>query len=362
MSECCPPTDGSPWTTPTPGEIVVVPAGAQVIAVPTAGDCGCDPAYQGNGTVGGTPSTPGTVSGFVYPTVSAAFDAPAVGSVGQLYSTGAAGWAQPGALIWIGAYGAYLAIIGVNGDLVTYRNTNLTPGTTVAAGTALVPDAPVASSGSATSVTEMDFIAGTKDGANVLLGGDVNDLLIRKSVSGNNRWVRENMALLRLLSGQPTALEVKRDAVASTHATNKWANPVSSAITGAVPTGTISFPSFPALTPGQSIRALVQVKYKFAVKTASSFRLKVTINGVEWQAVENCAAVSDAATAANAANFTSAVNNKGPEGSAIMIIPLPADNAAVNVSVDARRALTTTSPLDADSHYVATFKVLGYFY
>lgn len=360
----CTPPSGTLWNTPIPGNLVAVPPGSTVIQTPSCdADCGCQ-SEQGAGLVASQQVAASASAGFQYPVTAANFDAPSINTIGQLVSSGASKWAQPGGLIWLSAYGAYLQVVGVSGDIVSFKNVSLTPGTTVLNGTVLTPDAPANTSGSnPENVTRLQYIMGTLNGANVLIGGNVGDVLVRKAdTSGEVYWERENLALTRWLSGQPTLLEIKRDVVASTHATNRWANPVVSTINQSAPTGNISFPSFPTLSTGQTIKALVQVKWKFAVKAASAFRLKVTINGVEWQNVAYCPAVTAAATAAASATFNAELNNKGPEGIAQFIIPVPSDNTQVNVVIDARRASDTTAPLDDDAHYIATFKVLAYIY
>lgn len=357
---CCPQNDGTNWHTPIPGDIIAVPAGSTVIATPSAGgDCPCQ-SDEASGIVASGSQSP-TSTGFEFPSVLTAFDVPAIGSNGQLYSSGASKWAAPGLTLWLPTHSGYLAVVGVNGDLITFKNSTIPQGTTINQGTPLIPAAPANSTNSdPQNVTELDAFSGLNEGSPVLMGGTVGDILWH----GASKWKRvSNSPLFRFLSGMPTLLDVKRDVVASSHSTDKWANPVVSSITGLSPSGTITFPQFPTLEAGQTIRALVQVNWKFAVKTsADTLRVKVTINGVEWQAVAYCAGVAGAATSANAANFSAEMNNKGPQGSAWISIPVPADNSPVNVSVEARKAGVTTSPLDANSHYVVNMKIVGYWY
>ena len=175
-----------------------------------------------------------------------------------------------------------------------------------------------------------------------------------------------NAPLLQLINSQPIALTIKRDVVNSTStstATNgKWLSPVLSTINQTSPTGTMIFPNFPTVEPWQSVVAFVKVKWKVGALTLDPVRITVTINGVQWQIVQYCEAITESAALAYTAAFTSAMNNKCNEGDSLLLIPVPNNNAPVNVSIDVRKASNTAAPLDANTHYVVDFRVLGYQY
>ncbi len=359
----CPPcqTGSTPWNTPLPGNLIAVPPGSQVIAVPQAG-CGCDETQDAAGSMGGSSPAPATSTGFTFPAVTQAFTMPAVNAIGQFYSTGASQWAAPNLTLWLPAFNGYVSVTGVSNDLITFKNLTMAQGTTVIAGTPLIPSAPVSSTAAPSKVSLLDAILGTVNGISSTVQGSQGQILRR----GASQWELVNGPQLQLINSQPIALTIKRDVVNSTStstATNgKWLAPVLSAINQTAPTGTMIFPSFPTLEAGQSIVAYVRVKWKMGVLTSDSLRITVTINGVTWQVVQFAETIADSAALANTAAFTSAMNNKCVEGSDFLLIPIPVDNAPVNVSVDVRKAANTAAPLDANSHYVVDFHVMGYLY
>lgn len=103
------------------------------------------------------------------------FTAPPIGSTGQLYSQCAYLWAAPGAALYVAQFGT-VEIAGVSGDLITYRNLNIVPGTVIQAGTLLIQGIPAGES--ASSVTDrLTAIQGLNGSALGTLAGLANQLL-----------------------------------------------------------------------------------------------------------------------------------------------------------------------------------------
>ena len=76
-----------------------------------------------------------------YPTLSADITLPNIGLQGQLRSDNASQWAIPGMAVWIPPFGN-IEILGVAGDLVTYRNLTVPAGTILGSGAYLIPIGP----------------------------------------------------------------------------------------------------------------------------------------------------------------------------------------------------------------------------
>lgn len=314
---------------------------------------------------GGTPSV--STTGFVYPVLAAGITIPAISSLVQATVTRASEWAAPGLLVWLPSHGGYLSVTGVSGNIVTMRNLSIAAGTVIEAGTQLIPTAPPQSdvAEDAQPVSEVNFLRGLSSELPVNLGGELGDTLWR----GSNTWKRLQANPFRVLSSPPDLLTIKRDVTTFTPGSNtaalKWTPTGAnvSTINAAAPTGTLTFPSYPEVEASQAVRALVQVNWESAQRTTSRIvRLKVTINGIVWQVQEYNSAVADPSS-----NFSAAIAERiagcKAAGQDVFIIPVPAANAAANVSFEYNKAITTapTSSDHANSHYIITFKVLGYY-
>ena len=347
-----------------------------VIAPPAPSDGGA----QGIVTNQPTSGTPAATPGFALPTMAAGATVPALSGIATMNSTGASAWATPGLLIWLAAYNGYLAITGVTGDLITFRNLSITPGTVLGAGTQLVPFAPPQSVEGVdpTAGAALDTISGIASGLPTNLGGTLGQMLLR----GASAWIPTNANPLQIVPGQPSLLVVKRDVlrVDGTHpypTGNITASTVSLAwgttvnvngpnwgggASGVPAPSGVTFPSPPTPQPGQVIRALVQCNWKMASEVAGSPCLEITFGtGASAQTVyinAYCPAVSDAL-----ANLSAGIRNKGPSGSFMMVIPVPANNAALPVATYVSNANTTVGTPAAATvpiHYVAQFNVVAW--
>ena len=132
----CQGTSGTPWATPNPGNVVVLPFGTKAIQVPQAYPCNAE---QTEATAVQAVAAAGTPGACVspYPSVSAEFTIGNVGENGQFRSPCASAWAIPGMAVWIPPFGN-IEILGVTGELVTYRNLSVPSGSTIAAGTRMI--------------------------------------------------------------------------------------------------------------------------------------------------------------------------------------------------------------------------------
>lgn len=139
----CQGTSGTPWATPNPGAVVVLPFGSKAIQTPQAYPCNAEQTEAtAIAAAGASPASPACPS--PYPSVAAEFIVANVGSTGQFRSACASAWAIPGMAVWIPPFGN-IEILGVTGELVTYRNLSVPSGTTIAAGTRMLPTGPAAS-------------------------------------------------------------------------------------------------------------------------------------------------------------------------------------------------------------------------
>lgn len=110
------------------------------------------------------------------PRLSQSFTAPALNTVGQLFSACAYLWAVPGCTLFFPPFGS-VQIVGVSGDLITFTNINVVPGTTVQTGTILVQGMPLTQQASAiVTQPSLDRVRGFLDGAEAAIVGTVNTL------------------------------------------------------------------------------------------------------------------------------------------------------------------------------------------
>lgn len=109
------------------------------------------------------------------PKVFQLFTVPAVNSTGQFYSQCAYLWAVPGATLYLPPMGL-VEILGVSGNLITYRNVNIAVGTNINAGTILIIGAPQAASNSVQAV-QLDRLRGFLNGSDSYLVGSANQIM-----------------------------------------------------------------------------------------------------------------------------------------------------------------------------------------
>jgi len=129
MTDCrpCP----SP-ATPKPDDLVVVPPGSMVVQAP-CGE-GCAPASSAAiEEVPGGADQPGNCDQFRNPCISQTFNVVAIGKSGTFYVNCASAWALPGLHVFFPGLG-YLEVLGVSGDVITYRNLTIELGTEISAG------------------------------------------------------------------------------------------------------------------------------------------------------------------------------------------------------------------------------------
>lgn len=178
MNTCCHPSSGSGWNTPTPGQTVVVPPGSQVVQAPVAYPCHGEQATASGVVLGASPGgTPGSSACPGYPTLSGDVTFPAINALGQLRASCASAWAVPGLAVWVPPFGT-VKVTGVSGDLVTFENLSIPPGSTVGSGAVIVPSGPAATAESdLESVTQFDSLLGLVDGVQKRIEGSPGQVL-----------------------------------------------------------------------------------------------------------------------------------------------------------------------------------------
>jgi hypothetical protein len=284
------------------------------------------------------------------------FVIPPISGLAQVAIAGASGWASPGLLVWLPSHGGYLSVTGNSGDLVTLRNLTVQPGSIIATGTPIIPAAPPQSTadGEVSTVTALSNITGTFDGLPVVMQPALGALLI----GNGSTWNRLAASPMIRLSTQPTLVTVKRDVIASTAGTtvlNRWDGPVWGGSGSSPAPATTTFPQFPTVPAGLPLTALVQCDWKFACRVAGALCVEITINGVTSKVVGYCSAVANDTLSVLEGN----IRHEGPGGQFQILIPVPSDNAAVNVSTFVRK--NELSSGDARTHYIFNYKVLGYY-
>ncbi len=314
--------------------------------------------------------TGGSVSGlntnaFRYPVTTMSVTMPAVAGLAQVSSLGASQWAVPGLLIWVPSFSGYISVTGTSGDLITFRNLTAPAGSIVSAGTVLVvgPPPQATEEGEVSTVTALDSISGEFSGLPVKM-----DYTLGQGMhGGSNGWKRLALNPFRYMPSTPELLVVKRDAVNSASGTNTYAAHLAAPIWGGVGVpapATITFPSFPELDAGLTVRALVEVEWVMACQVEGTLCVEITINGVTKRVVQFCAALAASSTAAGGVGgaLDTNIRHEGPSGTYQVIIPVPAGNTAVNVDTYVRKNELTSGALDANTHYVFTHRVLGYYF
>lgn len=170
-----------------PGQAIVVPPGSQVVQTPIAYPCGGEQA-QAAGVASGQSAATSPDGGECreYPKLAADIILPAVNGMGQLRAPCAAAWAVPGLALWLPPFGQ-VKVTGVSGDLVTFENLNIPPGSVVGAGAVVVPAGPAEThDGDVEAVSQLDEISGWVNGVPKRISGSPGDVL--RFLGG--RWVR----------------------------------------------------------------------------------------------------------------------------------------------------------------------------
>lgn len=171
MSSSCAPCQSATQPPCNPGVFPQVPAAPAFPAfLPPSGSA--LPVDTGGGETA-SPLCPA----IVMPRLSQSFTAPALNAVGQLFSACAYLWAVPGCTLFFPPFGS-VQIVGVSGDLITFTNINVVPGTTVQAGTILVQGPPVTQQGSTIpTVASLDRVRGFLANAEATIAGTLNTVL-----------------------------------------------------------------------------------------------------------------------------------------------------------------------------------------
>jgi len=310
--------------------------------------------------LGGSPSS-SPASGFSYPKIGTAVTMPAVDSTVQTTVTGASNWAVPGLVVWIPGHNGYATITGVSGDLITLKNITVEVGTVLAVGTVLVigPPAIQATDDEIGTSAILSSINGVFDGVPKSLSFTLGKMLH----GGATGWQAITASPFIPTPTKPELLVVKRDVLTTpagvtvTNAAQKWAAPTLGApATSAFAPATVTFPQFPTVPAGSQIVAEVECTWKFAALSASTLTIETTINGVTNITQAYCPAIADVL-----AVLPAAIRHKGAAGTFRIRIPVPDDNAPVNVSIYANKS-DLTAPSVSNSHFIMTYRVLGYYF
>lgn len=273
--------------------------------------------------------------------------------------SGATAWANPGLLIWVAAFGGYITITGVIGNLITFRNLTVPAGSVVIAGTQLIAGPPPqeTAEAEASTVTVMSSVNGAFNGLPVNMVPVPGEMLH----GGATGWMRFAASPFRHVPSHPVLLDMKRDVLASTAgatSATRFAGPVWGG-TGTPAPSTVTFPNVPTGSgfAGLQIRALVQCDWEMACLAAGSLCVEVTINGVTNRIVQYCSTIS-----ATLSGLAANIRHEGPSGIFQTVIPVPADNSPVNVTTYVRKNELTTGALDANTHYKFTYRIIGYYF
>lgn len=131
---------GCPSVTPVkPENLAIVPQGSTIVQAPCAENCAPPSSSALSGIQpGGSTSSCRELRN---PCVDQNFVVAALEKQGQFFAECAASWAMPGLRLFFGGLG-YLEVTGVSGNVVSYRNLTIEPGTEILAGTCFHHDGP----------------------------------------------------------------------------------------------------------------------------------------------------------------------------------------------------------------------------
>lgn len=244
-------------------------AGAPYPAFPPPVGAGSSSQSSGSSSSSGSPTGTGCPDGTSLPLVSASFTLPSTGGVGQLSSSCASNWAIPGNSLFIPPFGV-VSITGVAGDLISYQNDTITPGTTISAGQRLFQFIP-ADTSAGTVGSALEQVAGFLGGVSTLLTGSPFQLL-RWNQQGSNTYL-QNIAGYQLY--YPLATPTLITDVSDANLTNPIASGVSSV------TATYNLPGLPApLPPSFGIQLSVELQNP-TNETSYANGFRVTRSGAE---------------------------------------------------------------------------------
>lgn len=122
-----------------PDNLTIVPAGSTIVQAP----CGenCAPPSSANLSLIQAPGQESGCDAYRNPCVTNTFAVPATGRSGSFYAACASAWALPGLLLYFPGRG-HARVEGATGNVVTYTNLTIEPGTEILGGTCFHHDAP----------------------------------------------------------------------------------------------------------------------------------------------------------------------------------------------------------------------------
>lgn len=132
-------------STPKADDLTIVPAGSMIVQTPCAEGCAPKSSVAVGEFPGGSPAS-SDCDTFRNPCILQNFDAAALNRSGSFFARCASAWGAPGAIVYFPGMG-FVEVLGVSGDVVTYRNLTIEPGTQLLAGTCFLvgpPQPPVA--------------------------------------------------------------------------------------------------------------------------------------------------------------------------------------------------------------------------
>jgi hypothetical protein len=321
-----------------------------VIATPSAGACPCED-QDGSGAVGGATPSPASplTSGFAYPKTSGDFDSPPLQATGQFYSSGGSGWAVPGLIVWVAPFGN-VSITGASGDLVTYKNLTIPQGTTIRAGTFLVPDLPRDAADDPAESSVLDFISGFVGGVPKQMTAPTGSVMRH----GQTQWQGQAAHVFFPKSDRTLLLEAyNRVTLNATTGSGSWTSP-----TTPVGGNPASF-TFPALPADFDLTryALLEVEMGLTpYHDQSPFLLSVTINNIAMKMKGHSRGVLVGSTNGG----LTWIEPRRQVRVEHMLVPVP-DNGLVAVAYEAKRYTTlTTGNTDYLDWYVKV-NLLGYY-
>lgn len=224
------------------------------------------------GSSGGGTGTGGTTcpEGTFLPLAGSQFTVPAIGSVGQFNSPCATQWAIPGNAISIAPFGI-LEITGVSGDVISYRNQTIQPGTTIAIGQRLFQFVP-ADVESGVDGAQLEKVQGITGGVPTLISGLPFQTL---------RWIQQgSITYLVNQSGFQQYYPLSAPSLIVDNTTPTLTNPIAGSPTTTV-TATYTLPGLPSpLPPNFGVALSIDLR-DTVNETVFNNRFYVTHNGFE---------------------------------------------------------------------------------
>lgn len=235
---------------------------------PAGSSGGSGTSTNGSGTGGtGTTTCP---DGTSLPVVASVFTLPAIGAVGSFTSTCASNWAVPGFSLQLNPFGI-ISITGVSGDLISYRNITIVPGTSISPGQRLFQFIP-AEETAGVDGAQLEKIQGITGGVATLMGGNGFQI---------PRWILVgSIPYLQNQTGYQLYYPMAAPVIITDRVTPTLTNPIAGSPTTSV-TATYDLPGLPSPLPANfGVHLSIDLRDTINETTFAN-RFFVTHNGFE---------------------------------------------------------------------------------